>query len=211
MAGICLTATRSNGGAGGHLTVSVDLDGTTITLPPSAAHYDTEFGTALESFEQTQLIVLLLRYLKTVKGLDLAALAGRVVLGEEATNVKEYVFFGPGDAITKTNIGTSYVNICPGANGERILADFTGCTQFRLFMTANLVGSGAFGLRAVRDGDNSVLFENASIALTGERELDSDWQSVPQGFSGLTLLRVQGKSATAADDPVFRRCTLLLK
>lgn len=145
------------------------------------------------------------------QGVTLASLAGRVLIGSEATNVRSYDFFGPGAAITKTNIGTSYVNIPPGTNGERILVDLTGATEFRIVVSANLIGTGPFGLRAVRDGDSAVLYENASIALTGERELDSNWQPIPIAAGNLEVLRIQAKSTTASDDPVFRRATILIR
>lgn len=171
---------------------------------------DAEVNTPLTTDETRQFLLLAARYLRS-KGVTLANFLNRVVVGEEATNVKQYDLIAPGGAITKTNIGSAYVNVLPGANGERVLVDFTGCTQFRVVFTANLVGTGAFGARVIRDGDSAVLFENASISLTGERELDTDWQTIPAGFEGLTLLRLQMKSATAADDPVARRCAVLVR
>lgn len=147
----------------------------------------------------------------TALGLTLADLTGRVIIGSEATNVRAYDFFGPGAAITKTNIGTNYVNVPVGANGERILVDLTGATQFRIIVAANLVGTGPFGMRVVRDADNAVLFENASIALTGERELDTNWQAIPLAAGAMEVLRFQAKSTVGADDPVFRRATILIR
>jgi hypothetical protein len=123
--------------------------------------------------------------------------------------VKQYVLLAKD--VTKTNIGTSYVNIPPGLNGERSLVDFTGCTQFRLVLNMNAVGSGAWGARVVRDSDNAVLFENDNITGAGEKELDTDWQTLPAAASGLTLVRLQGKSTTGADDPIYRRCVMLVR
>jgi hypothetical protein len=210
MAGICTESVRDSGGSCEHLTLTVDLDGTPRTV--RTGHNDPRWSIALADEELDQLCKLLARWWKG-KGADLAAFIGRVLCGEEATNVKMYDFFGPGAAITKTNIGTAYVNIPPGANGERIAVDFTGCTQFRFIMSANLVGTGQWGARCVRDGDNEVLIEQANLGAVGERELDSNWQNLPAAFlgQGLTFLRVQGKSQTATDDPVFRRCVLGLK
>jgi len=91
-----------------------------------------------------------------------------------------------------------------------VVVDFTGCTQFRFMLNANLVGTGQWGARCVRDGDNEILIEQANLGAAGERELDSDWVNLPAAFvgQGLTFLRVQGKSTTALDDPIFRRCQL---
>jgi hypothetical protein len=173
----------------------------------------TSDGELLEPWtaeEAATLRRLLLRKLRQ-KGITLPQFIGRVVRGEEATNVKAYNLLGPGVAVTKTNIGTAWVNVLPGANGERSLVDFTGATHYRLIASANLVGTGPFGLRVVRDSDSAVLYENANIAVTGERELDTDWQVLPAEASGLALVRVQAKSTVAADDPVFRRVTILVR
>jgi hypothetical protein len=156
----------------------------------------------LTAEEKTTLRLLLARTLRQ-KGVTLAQFANRVLRGEEATNVKVYDLIAPGVAISKTNIGTAYVNISPRLNGERTLIDFTGCTQYRLVAFANFVGTGPFGMRVVRDSDNAVLFENANLAQTGERELDTDWQTLPAQAAGLIFVRVQAKSIVAADDPVF--------
>jgi hypothetical protein len=171
---------------------------------------DGELLEPLTAEEGEVLRRLLLRKLRQ-KGVSIPQFSGRVVRGEEATNVKAYNLLGPGVAVTKTNIGTSWVNVLPGANGERSLVDFTGGTEYRLVASANLVGTGPFGLRVVRDSDSVALYENAAIAVTGERELDTDWQPLPAEASGLALVRVQAKSVTAADDPVFRRVTMLVR
>lgn len=191
MSDLC-TSSTSPGGCG-HRTLTVG--GLTFEM------HESEL-TPLSSEEREQMYRLAVRH----RGIALANLLNRVVHGDEATNVKIYDFFGPGAAITKTNIGTAYVNIPPGANGERIVVDFTGCTQYRLLMHVNIVGGGQLGARVVRDGDSAILHENANLGAAGERELDTDWQTLPAAFQGqgLVLLRAQAKSTTAADDPVFR-------
>lgn len=199
MAGICTDATSPNSCS--HYVVTVDLDGTPVTLTVGAA----ELLDPLSSEERALFMRLALRRLRQT-GVPLSAMVRRVVQGDEATNVKIYDFFGPGAAITKPNIGTSYVNIPLGANGERIVVDLTGCTEYRLVMHANLVGSGPWGARVVRDGDTEVLFEQANLGAGGERELDTDWQTLPAAFlgQGLTVFRIQAKSTTPQDDPIFR-------
>jgi len=196
MSDLCTGAVSPNNCS--HFTVSgVDESG-----PWSLSTHDSELQIALTMEEEATLRLFLLRKLRQ-KGITIQQFIGRVVRGEEATNMKVYQLIGNGAAITKTNIGTSYVNISPRANGERTLIDFTGCTEYRIVARANLVGTGPFGLRVVRDSDNAVLYENANIALTGERELDTDWQPLPVQASGLIFVRIQAKSVTASDDPVF--------
>lgn len=208
MAGICQTSFRKNGPTCDHRSLSFLLDGVTVDLEITQGEID---DIPWDAENRKKFLILAARRQRAL-GLVLDDAIGRVFAGDEATNVKEYVFFGPGLAITKTNIGTAYVNILPGLNGERILVDFTGCSAFRPVLTANLVGTGPFGVRIIKDSDNTVLYENANIALTGERELDPGWQSpIPAGFTGLEILRIQAKSVTAADDPIFRRATLLIR
>lgn len=191
-----------------HHQVSVTLDGEAIDLGTvSNAYLDSlPWGTA----EKTQFLIQCLKW-KRVGGVSVAALLGRVLAGDEATNVKQYYFCGPGVAITKTNIGTSYVNVCPGLNGERVLVDCKGCTEMRIVLTANLVGVGPFKARIVRDSDNTIFYENASIAQTGERELDTDWVAIPAWATNLEVLRAQMASVTATDDPIIRRLALLVR
>lgn len=203
-----IVTSQSSCAGGGHHSVTVTDGADVVTL----AVDELSAQEALTADEKVQLYRLLVRRLRGT-GLTLPQMLNRVLRGDEATNVKIYTFFGPGAAITKTNIGTSYVNIAPGLNGERIVVDFTGCTQFRFLLNANLIGAGQWGARCVRDSDNEVLIEQANLGAAGERELDSDWQNLPAAFlgQGLMFLRVQGKSQTAADDPVFRRCELGLR
>jgi hypothetical protein len=204
MADLCTGSSSPNSCS--HFVVQGVDDGEAWSLHTS----DGELSEPLTAEESATLRRLLLRKLRQ-KGIPLPQFIGRVVRGEEATNVKSCNLLGPGVTVTKTNIGTSWVNVLPGANGERSLVDFTGCTEYRLIASANLVGSGPFGLRVVRDSDSVALYENANIAQTGERELDTDWQTLPAEASGLALVRVQAKSVTATDDPVFRRVTMLVK
>ena len=80
-------------------------------------------------------------------------------------------------------------------------------------MNANLVGTGQWGARVVRDADDTVLHESANLGAAGERELDSGWQALPAAFvsQGEVLVRAQMKSQTASDDPVVRRVLVLVK
>jgi hypothetical protein len=206
LAGICTDTTSP--GSCSHRTVIVNLDGTPITVHM----HETDAATPLTTEEKEQLIRLTIRRLNAVSSVTLANLLNRVCVGDEATNVKCYTLFGPGITLTKTNIGTAYVNILTELNGGRTLVDFTGCTQFRVILNGQLPGVGQHGVRIVKDSDSTVLFENATVAAqAGERELDSDWQSIPSGFTTETLVRAQAKSTTGTDDPVYRRLVLLVK
>jgi hypothetical protein len=205
VAGICTNSTRQGGPGCDHRNVEVLLDGETLSVHTGERELD---DIPWDDATKKHFILLGLKRLR-VLGLELDSAIGRVTNGEEGNNVKQYALLMKD--VTKTNIGTSYVNVPVGLNGERTLVDFTGCTQFRLILNMNAVGSGAWGARVVRDSDNAVLFENANITGAGEKELDTDWQDLPAAANGPTLVRLQAKSTTAADDPVFRRCLMLVK
>ena len=196
MADICTALTKC--ATGQHYTLTIS--GRTIAL-----HQDEV--APLEPEELDQFLRLAVR----ARQFNLSTLLNRVVVGEETTNVKAYNLLGPGLAVQKSNIGITYVNVLPGLNGERVLVDCTGCTQYRFIATVNFVGTGPFGLRVVRDSDSRVFHAEDTIAQTGERELDTDWQTLPVGFTGVELLRVQAKSIVATDDPIFRRVTLVVR
>lgn len=191
---------------GDHVDVTISVDGQPVTV----RLHNGELLVPLSAEEREVFARLAARRLRQ-RGVTLAQFLNRITHGDEATNVKQYDLIGAGVAVTRTNIGAAYVNVLNGANGERALVDFTGCTQFRIILTANLVGTGQWGARVIRDGDSTVLFEQANLGAAGERELDTDWQTIPVAFSGLTLVRLQAKSTTAADDPVFRRCVLVVR
>lgn len=220
MAGICTNSIRKNGAGCDHRTVTVSFDGESIsfdTMQAELAAMDWSAGqlpaTWLTLPPKKLFIRLGVLWLHLVKGVALDDAIGRVVNGEEGTNVKIYDFFGPGAAITKTNIGTSYVNICPGANGEPLVADFTGCTEYRIRLYANLVGTGQWGAQIKKTSNGDVLHEAPNLGAAGERAVDTNWQALPAAFQGQGLLELvaQAKSQTGADDPVFRAISLGLR
>ena len=208
---ICTSNTVCAGGS--HFVTTIA--GRTIHLTPD------EMLAALSNDELDQMFRYIVRHKNTTAGITLAQLLGRCITSDEATNVKIYTFFGPGAAITKTNVGTAYVNICPGLNGERVAVDFRGCTQYRLMLTSNLIGVGQFGARVVRDSDvNDVLHDAPNLGAAGERESDTGWLALPAWALALALvvddtsiayLRAQAKSQTSTDDPIFRRLQLGLR
>jgi hypothetical protein len=229
MAGIVTTSTRKSGPGCDHRTLGVTLDGEAINFDALGADLsavDWSTGTVPQDWlalAPKQLWVRLgALWLHKVKGVAFDDAVGRVCNGEEATNVKQYNFFGPGAALTKTNIGTAYTNIPIGANVERRLIDFTGCTQFRLIVNVNHVtaAAGQLQFRVVRDSDSAVLYESPLLSSSaGEKEADSandaqavgGWITLPAAASGLNLARFQGKSSVAADDPIFRGATLYVR
>lgn len=196
MPDICTAS--SNCAGGGHFT---------LTVAGRTLHMTTGDLVALSDDEKDQLFRLAIRH----KGVALATLLNRVIYGDEATNVKIYDFFGPGLALARSNIGATPVNLLPGANGERLFADFTGCTEYRLMLHASIV-NGTWGAQVVRDADSEVLHVAPNLGAAGERELDTDWQALPAEFigEGIIPLRVQVASGASAS-ATFRGLRLGLR
>jgi hypothetical protein len=205
MAGICTNSIRRGGPTCDHRTITVLLDGESITLDTGEGDLD---GMAWDDAAKKLFLRLGLKRLRAL-GLALDNAIGRVTNGEEATNVKQYMLLSKD--VTKTNIGTAYVNVPPGLNGERSLVEFTGCTEFRLVANVNIVGTGNLQIRIVRDSDDAVLYESPNISTAGEKELDTGWLALPAAASGLGVVRVQAKSSVGADDPLFRRVIMLVR
>lgn len=205
MSGICTAHSRKNGAGCDHRSVTVSLDGESFSLDTGESELDQMSWTDVE---KRQFILLGLKRLR-VLGLSLDNIVGRVTNGEEATNVKQFNLLAKD--VTKSNIGTAYVNVPPGLNGERSLVEFTGCTEFRIVLNMNFVGTGPMNVRVVRDSDDAVLYESPNITGAGEKELDTGWQTLPAAAVGLGVVRLQAKSNTGADDPVFRRCVMLVR
>lgn len=195
VADICTAITKCDGGQHYAITIA----GRTVFLHAS----DIVVPLADEELE------LLVRLAVRHKQFALNSLLGRVVLGDEATNMKSYNFLGPGMEILKNNIGINFANVLPGVSGQRALVDCRGCMRYRFIANLNLIGTGPFGIRVVRDTDDAVFYAANSITLTGEREIDTSWQPLPVEFAGLEVLRLQAKSAAGTDQMVFRRVTLL--
>lgn len=192
-----------------HRTVTIVFDGVTHVL----SLHESDVVDPLTVEEARLFLRLALRRVRQ-SGVTLAQLLNRVCVGDEATNVKVYDIIPPGSVITKTNIGAAYADVLPGSNGQRVVIDFTGCTQYRLVLSANHVtaSSGQLGVRLLRDSDNAVLHENANVRSTsGEFEADTGWTALPAQAADQILVRLQAKSTVAADDPVFRRCQVLVR
>lgn len=202
---ICINSINPTGC--GHYDVTVSVEGTPVVLHV----HENELLEPFTELERETFVRLSLRRLRQIKNVTLSQIVNHVTHGDEATNVKQYDLIGAGSVVTKTSIGSTYVDILPGLNGQRNLVDFTGCTEARILLNANLITTGPFGFRIVRDTDSAVIYENASVSVTGERELDTNWIPLPVSAAGLILVRLQGRSATVTDSPVFRRCLFVVR
>jgi len=138
---------------------------------------------------------------------DADAAAQRVTLGLGA---REDLVAHWDRSSTKTNIGTSYVDVYTPTNGSglELDIDFTGKTQVKGVICWNKVGAGTQTLRAVDAATPSnVLFE---IDVVSGRNVDA-LQALPGWATGVKQIKLQAKSTTSTDDPVFESCAIYLK
>lgn len=117
-------------------------------------------------------------------------------------------------SVTKTNIGTAYVDIYTAAFDEENAAsvDFTGVTHVRAVYLWDYVGAGSQSIRWVDAADNAnVLIEVTGIVADADPG-DSGWVALPAAFTNATkVIEWQGKSATSTDDPVAKGYKLYVR
>ena len=109
---------------------------------------------------------------------------------------------------TKTNIGTSFVNVYTqtNANGNAILMDTDTFTEVRLYIQWNKVGAGTQTCQVINGATALVSTDVVSGAN------DSGWDAIPAGLlNAENAFRLQCKSTTAADDPIFESASVWMK
>lgn len=118
-------------------------------------------------------------------------------------------------SVTKTNIGTAYVQIYDAtAFDEEHLSgiDFTNITDVRIIWIWDYVGAGTQQVRWVdQASDANVLYESPTFTANQD-PADSGWFAVPAAFAGaFKRIEWQGKSTTAADDPIAKGYKIMVR
>src|SRR3990172_6537969 len=151
--------------------------------------------------------------------IDDAATRGRV-LG--AANI-QWPCFEPGNSKltnhaaswhkdrTFANIGTSFVNVYIGANGEAQIVDCARYKECRIVVFGNKVGTGTLSHQLAEVGTANVLTGPDYAGAAGEFSADSGWTALPAWAVGEKIIRPQAKSTVSTDDPVYRQVLLYLR
>lgn len=114
---------------------------------------------------------------------------------------------------TKTNIGTSYVDIYTqtGSEGKPVWIDFTGRTHYRVIAYWNKIGAGTQQLKFcdVANPTTNIL-HNFSNILSNEN--DSGITALPSfaASGGRFEIKMMALSSTGTDDPVFENAIITL-
>lgn len=113
-------------------------------------------------------------------------------------------------AVTLTNVGSTFKDLYAGTNsdGKSFHVDFTGKTQVAACVDWNKIGTGTQTIQAVQaDLTSNVLFTKDVVSGHNDFAL----ASLPAWATGQKRIKLQVKSTTAADDPVFEACSIRLK
>lgn len=113
--------------------------------------------------------------------------------------------------ITKTNIGTSQVNVYVGAGGEGQLVQFSRWRQYRLVVHLNKVGTGTVTSRLVDVTNAANVLSVDYSGAAGEATVDSGWTDLPAWATGEQIVKPMAFSSVATDDPIFRQLALYLR
>ncbi len=114
------------------------------------------------------------------------------------------------DPRTKTNVGTAFVDVYSGTNesGFELDVDFAGKTQVKAVVCWNKVGAGTQTVQAVQaDLTSNVLF---TLDVVSGRNVFA-LAALPAWATGIQRIKLQAKSTTGTDDPIFGACALYLK
>lgn len=108
---------------------------------------------------------------------------------------------------TKTNIGTSFVNIYSDAGyaGFPIFVDFRNRKFFAFVLFWSKIGTGTHNVRAINNGNT--LFD---IEVVDGRNF-VNYADLPAWATGIKEIRLQCKSTVSTDDPIFRGGYIALK
>lgn len=119
------------------------------------------------------------------------------------------------ESLTKTNIGSSYVDIYTTGTAfhqtrlDRV--DFADVTEVRLIFQWDYVGAGTQQVRIVdRDNNTNVLVESAGFTADQDPG-DTGWVAKGAAFTSIHNLEFQGKSTTAGDDPIAKGYALYVR
>lgn len=119
--------------------------------------------------------------------------------------------------VTKTNIGTTFVNLFTDFSGRPFFADLTGFTRLAFQTYWTKIGTGNQHLRIVDDSGaitsdliNTETLGTGTGLVTGDNSLAN--YSIPALYTNFKgKLRIQVRSTVAADDPVFEGINIYLR
>lgn len=116
-------------------------------------------------------------------------------------------------SLTKTNIGTAYIDIYVTAFDEEdmMVVDCANVTYGKVVYIWDYVGVGTQQLRWVDASNNANVFYESPTFTTDRDATDSGFFAKPSWCTTTVTLEQQGKSTTAGDDPVAKGYKIVIK
>lgn len=121
-------------------------------------------------------------------------------------------------SVTKTNIGTAFVDIYVTAFDmeNQMRVDCRNVSQFMFVYQWDYVGTGSQNLRIVNANNNAEVLVDVGI-IADQDAGSTGWGDVPSwcgdnpSFDSDIILEAQGKSTVAGDDPIMRGYKILFR
>lgn len=172
----------------------------------------------IEELTGTQLTTMLDLFTSVLKGLVPASGGGTAnFLRADGTwaapgggTARESLVAQWSQSITKTNIGTAFVNIYnqTNADGKSVSIDTNGKTEARLSVNWNKIGAGTQTVQVIDVVGSVVLISMNVVSGYNETALTAIPASL---LNTVKRYNLRAKSTTAADDPIFEGAAIYLK
>jgi hypothetical protein len=125
---------------------------------------------------------------------------------------RSFAILKDASGITKTNIGTSYVDILPASLRTQI--DLSEFDRYRLIFGGANTEAGLYYAKFQYSTDESAwtdLSPELSLSGSSESKTVSNWQDVPAAALSDVFVRVLGKAQTATADPNYKNLEMQVK
>jgi len=121
----------------------------------------------------------------------------------------DQLLYTTSQSVTKTNIGTAYVDLFTDYGGRPFFVDTTGFTRLAVQILWTKVGTGTQTMQIVNHANDAVVLESPSLTTQSNEFANV---AIPQAFLNFKgKWRLQVKSTTASDDPVCSGVSIYLR
>lgn len=121
----------------------------------------------------------------------------------------DQLLYSSQQAVTLTNIGTTYKDLYTDFGGRPFFVDTTGFTSLAIQILWTKIGAGVQQMRVINNADDDQILQSSSLT-TQSNEFSN--VAIPQTYLNFKgKWRLQVKSTVAGDDPVFAAIYIYLR